>query len=195
MLERLRSGDKAACDECIAHYAPFVRRVALRLTGDEAEAEDVVQETFLQAFRGIERFDGRSAIGTWLYRIAHNTAMMRRRRVVPEQVSVDESGGLEGQALVPKALFDWCCLPEPELDQAEIRSQLASAIDAMPEKLRAVFLLREVDGRSTRATAEALGVSEEVVKTRLRRSRLWLRQRLAAYFSPAGPKVGIPPEG
>ena len=65
----------------------------------------------------------------------------------------------------------------------------------MPEKLRAVFLLREVDGRSTRATAEALGVSEEVVKTRLRRSRLWLRQRLAAYFSPAGPKVGIPPEG
>jgi RNA polymerase sigma-70 factor (ECF subfamily) len=194
LLDRIRAGDKSACDACIERYAPDVRRQALRLARDESEAEDIVQETFLQAFRGIEQFDGRSEIGTWLYRIAYNVAMMRRRRTEPELVPVDEAGDVEGHALVPKALLDWCCLPEPELDQAEVRSELANAIHAMPETLRVVFVLRELDGRSTRSTAEILGVSEAVVKTRLRRARVWLRDRLIAYFASstgeAGPRRG-----
>jgi RNA polymerase sigma-70 factor, ECF subfamily len=192
LLARIRAGDTAACSECIARYTPDVQRLALRLMRDDAEAEDVVQETFLQAFRGIDRFDGRAELRTWLYRITYNTALMRRRRLVPEQVSVDESGGWSEGALVPKALFDWCCLPEPEVSQAEIRAELESAIAAMPDKLRAVFVQREVEGLSTKATADALGVSEEVVKTRLRRARLWLRERLAEYFGPTGATAGEP---
>jgi RNA polymerase sigma-70 factor (ECF subfamily) len=194
LLARIRAGDRAACDLCIELHAPAVRRLALRMTLDQAEAEDVVQETFLQAFRSIEQFDGRAQIGTWLHRIAYNVALMRQRRAAPEQVPVDEEGGLAGQALVPRALFDWCCLPEPELDKAEVRAELESAINAMPEKLRAVFVLREVEGLSTKATADALGVSVDVTKTRLRRARLWLRARLAAYF-PAVPSTGAEPAG
>jgi len=190
LLARIRAGDKAACDECIARYTPDVHRLALRLMRDEAEAEDLVQETFLQAFRGIDQFDGRAEIRTWLYRITTNAALMRHRRVVPVQVPVDDADDPAESTLVPQALFDWCCLPEPELGQAEVRAELQSAIRAMPEKLRAVFVLRMVDGASTKATADALGVSEEVVKTRLHRARLWLRERLAADLSLEGADGG-----
>jgi RNA polymerase sigma-70 factor (ECF subfamily) len=183
LLARIRAGDKSACAQCIEQHSPEVYRLALRLMHDEAEAEEVVQETFLRAFKGIEQFDGRAELRTWLYRIAYNTALMRHRRPEPELVSVDEASDPEEGAVVPQALFDWCCLPEPEMDRAEVRAELESAIQAMPEKLRAVFVMRELEELSTEATALALDVSEEVVKTRLRRGRLWLRERLSQYFS------------
>ena len=187
LLARIRAGDKAACAECIEQHSPEVYRLALRLMRNEAEAEEVVQETFLNAFKSIDQFDGRAEIRTWLYRIAHNTALMRFRRVEPDQVPVDEMSDPDEGALVPRALFDWCCLPEHEMDRAEVRGELERAIHAMPEKLRAVFIMRELEELSTEATAEALGVSEEVVKTRLRRGRLWLRERLTEYFAPQAP--------
>jgi RNA polymerase sigma-70 factor (ECF subfamily) len=189
LLARIRAGDKAACAECIEQHSPEVYRLALRLMRNEAEAEEIVQETFLSAFMGIDRFDGRASLRTWLYRIAYNTALMRHRRPEPEQVSVDEASDAEEGAVVPQALFDWCCLPEPELDRAEVRAELESAIRAMPEKLRAVFVMRELEELSTEAAAEALGVSEDVVKTRLRRGRMWLRERLAGYFSLKAPAM------
>lgn len=184
LLARIRAGDKAACAECIEQHSPEVYRLALRLMRNEAEAEDVVQETFLSAFKGIGQFDGRSELRTWLYRIAHNAALMRLRRPQPEQVSVDEASDPAEGALVPQALFDWCCLPEQELEKAEVRAELERAIKAMPEKLRAVFVMRELEGVSTEAAAEALEVSAEVIKTRLHRGRLWLRERLTEYFAP-----------
>ena len=189
LLARIRAGDKAACAECIEQHSPEVYRLALRLMRNETEAEDVVQETFLSAFKGIDQFDGRANLRTWLYRIAYNTALMRHRRSEPEQVQVNEAADPEDGAVVPQSLFDWCCLPEPELDRAEVRAELESAIKAMPEKLRAVFVMRQMEELSTEATAEALSVSEEVVKTRLRRGRLWLRERLAGYFSLKAPEM------
>jgi len=189
LLARIRAGDKAACAECIERHSPEVYRLALRLMRNEAEAEDVVQETFLSAFKGIDQFDGRAELRTWLYRIAYNTALMRHRRSEPVQVPVDEAADPDEGAVVPQALFDWCCLPEPELDRAEVRAELENAIKAMPVKLRAVFVMRQMEELSTEATAGALGVSEEVVKTRLRRGRMWLRERLAGYFSLKAPPM------
>ncbi len=189
LLARIRAGDKAACAECIEKHSPEVYRLALRLMKNEFEAEEVVQETFLSAFKGIDQFDGRAELRTWLYRIAYNTALMRHRRSEPQQVPVDEAADPEEGAVVPQALFDWCCLPEPEMDRAEVRAELESAIHAMPEKLRAVFVMRELEELSTEATAQALGVSEEVVKTRLRRGRMWLRERLTGYFSLKAPAM------
>ena len=189
LLARIRAGDKAACAECIEQHSPEVYRLALRLMGTEAEAEDVVQETFLNAFKGIDQFDGRASLRTWLYRIATNLALMRHRRAGPETVPVEEASDPEDGAVVPQSLFDWCCLPEPEFDRAEVRAELERAIQAMPEKLRAVFVMRQLEELSTEATAEAMGVSEEVVKTRLRRGRMWLRERLAGYFSLKAPAL------
>jgi RNA polymerase sigma-70 factor, ECF subfamily len=182
LLARIRAGDKTACAECIEQHSPEVYRLALRLMRNEAEAEDVVQETFLSAFKGIDQFDGRAELRTWLYRIAHNVALMRLRRAKMDLVSIDEASDPEDGAPVPQVLFDWCCLPEPEMDKAEVRAELEQALHEMSEKLRAVFVMREVEGLSTQATAEALEVSAEVVKTRLRRARLWLRERLSTYF-------------
>jgi RNA polymerase sigma-70 factor (ECF subfamily) len=184
LLKRLRAGDKAACAECVDLHAPGLYRLALRLMRDEAEAEDVVQETFLSAFKAISRFEGRSGLRTWLYRIAYNAALMRLRRVQPETVSV-EAGGVNGDdgLPVPRQLFDWCCLPEADFDTQEARDQLEAAIQSLPPTLKVVFVMRELEGLSTEAAAEALGLTPEAVKTRLHRARLRLREQLSAYFT------------
>src|SRR5512143_205489 len=183
LIERIQRGDRSACAECIERHSPGVYRVALRLTGNEAEAEDVVQETFLSAFKAIDKFEGRSALPTWLYRIAHNTALMRLRRTRPDQVSVDDEEVFGEGLPVPAQMHDWCCLPERDFESSEARAELERAIKDLPEKLRAVFVMRELEGLSTEATAEALDVSIDVVKVRLHRARLQLRERLSAYFA------------
>lgn len=182
MIERLRSGDKSACAQCVEMHAPGVYRLTLRMLGDEAEAEDAVQETFLSAFKAIDAFEWRSGLKTWLYRIATNVALMRLRRKTPISVSV-ELPDEEGAELVPTQLFDWCCLPEHDFATAEARTELEAAIRELPEKLRAVFVLRELEGLSGEETAQTLGVTIENVKTRLHRARLQLRERLAGYFT------------
>ncbi len=183
LIARLKAGDKTACAECIEVHSPLVYRLALRLMGNEAEAEDVLQETFLNAFRGIDSFEGRSGLGTWLYRIAYNAAMMKLRKTEPYTISVEESLDTDGQFVVPKELFDWCCLPEKDFENDEVREELEAAIGELPESLRVVFVLRELEGLSTADTAKTLGISVGAVKVRLHRARLWLRERLSPYFT------------
>ncbi|MBN2083775.1 MAG: sigma-70 family RNA polymerase sigma factor [Anaerolineales bacterium] len=190
LLERIRAGEKKACVECVEIHSPGIYRLALRLMRQEADAEEVVQETFLSAFKGIDRFDGRSDLRTWLYRIAYNAAMMRLRRAGPEEVSVEEAAEPEEGALIPRALMAWKDLPEEELEKAEVREELERAIRDLPEKLRAVFVMRELEHIPTDGTASALGISEDVVKTRLHRARLRLRERLAPYFALPAEEAG-----
>lgn len=182
LFDRIRAGDRSACAECVERHSPEVYRLALRLLGDEAEAEDVVQETFMNAFKAVHTFEWRSGMTTWLYRIAHNAALMRLRRRRPT-LSVDGPELGDDATDTPHELFDWCCLPERDFETTEARAQVEHAIAALPEKLRAVFVLRELEGLSTEDTAEALGLSAENVKVRLHRARLWLRERLSAYFT------------
>lgn len=184
ILARIRSGDKSGCAMCIDKYGPALYRLALRLMQNEGDAEDVVQETFLNAFKAIDSFEGRSGLGTWLYRITYNNAMMRLRSPAPDIVSVEDKleGAEEGYA-VPQQFFDWCCLPEKDFDSEEVRRELEKAIGELSPTLGSVFVLRELEGLSTRETAEMLDVSEDVVKTRLRRARLQLREALSAYFA------------
>jgi RNA polymerase sigma-70 factor (ECF subfamily) len=190
LLRRIRAGDKSACAECIEIHSPGVYRLALRLMGDPEDAEEVVQETFLSAFQGIDRFDGRSSLRTWLYRIAYNAAMMRLRRPGPETVSVEEAEEPEEGGPVPQALVAWRDLPEDVLEDVEVRKELERAIRDLPEKLRAVFVMRELEEVSTKEAASALGISEDTVKTRLHRARLMLRERLAAFFGAAPDETG-----
>lgn len=182
LIERLRAGDKAACAVCVELHADGIYRLALRMMRNERDAEDVVQETLLSAFRAIRSFDGRSSLKTWLYRIAYNAALMRLRRYAPQTVPVDDSPDDDAD-VPPRELRDWCCLPEQEFETAAARAELARAVDELSPRLREVFVLREMEELSTEETATALGVSEAVVKTRLHRARLWLRDRLSAYFN------------
>ena len=131
----------------------------------------------------INTFNQRSSFSTWLYRITYNAAMMRLRRPAPQMFSVEETLSSEGQIVVPRQLFDWCCLPEEEVESDEVRLELERAIGEMPESLKAVFILRELEGLSTADTAAALEISEGAIKVRLHRGRLWLRERLTPYFA------------
>jgi RNA polymerase sigma-70 factor (ECF subfamily) len=183
LLARLKAGDQSAYARLVEDNASAIYRLALRMMGNEADAEDVLQETFLSAFRSIDRFEGRSSLSTWLYRIASNAALMRLRRNEPEQVSVDEPVERDDGESMPRQFFDFCCLPEEDLLREEAREQMKQAIDDLPPILRSVFVLRDIEGVSTAETAEALDLSESAVKSRLMRARLKLRDELSRYFS------------
>ncbi len=182
-LEALRAGDRAEFARLVETYYTPIYRLALKMLAHEQDAEDVLQTTFLKAFQHIGNFEGRSSLSTWLYRIAANEALMLLRRKRPE-VSIDEEPGeADGSLPMPEQFTDWCCLPEKEFTTAESKKQLDRAIQELPEKLRVVFLLRDIEGLSIKETGEALNLTETAVKTRLLRARLALRERLSSYFS------------
>jgi RNA polymerase sigma-70 factor, ECF subfamily len=182
-VEALKKGDRAEFARLVEAYSPNIYRLALKMLDNPQDAEDILQETFIKAFRSLNGFDGRSKISTWLYRIATNEALMLIRRRKPDSISLQEPvETLDGEQ-EPLQIVDWCCLPEDELLSTEVRRQLDKAIEALPHSLRLVFLLRDIEGLSTRETAEVLNLSETAVKTRLSRARLRLREELTAYFS------------
>jgi RNA polymerase sigma-70 factor (ECF subfamily) len=183
LVARLKAGDQRAYAQLVEDHASKIYRLALRMMGNDADAEDVLQETFLSAFKSIDRFESRSSLSTWLYRIASNAALMRLRRVEPEQVSVDEPIERDDGDEVPRQLFDFCCLPEEVLLQDEARAEMERAVEELPPSLRGVFVLRDIEGLSTEETAHALDLSISAVKSRLMRARLKLRERLSQYFS------------
>ncbi|WP_420641208.1 RNA polymerase sigma factor [Candidatus Leptofilum sp.] len=183
LIARIQAGDKSACDDCIALHTPALKRLLLRLLNNEQDAEDVLQETFLNAFRAIHNFEGRSSLSTWLYRIAYNAAMMRLRRPKAHTVSVEETLD-ETPGHIPRQLFDWCCLPEETYDGEEVQTQLRQAIAAMPESLQTVFVLRELEGMSTAETADTLNLTPSATKVRLHRARHWLRDTLGPILAP-----------
>ncbi len=164
--------------------------LALRLMADPHEAEDVLQETFISAFRALPRFEGRSQLGTWLYRIAYNAALMRLRKRRVRTESLDEPGVAEGVDLAPRQFTDWTALPDKLLLRRELRDSLNAALLTLPESLRGVFVLRDIEGLSTAETAAALALTETNVKVRLHRARLALREKLSAYFASGAPSAG-----
>ncbi|HTX78459.1 MAG TPA: sigma-70 family RNA polymerase sigma factor [Longilinea sp.] len=181
-LDALKAGDPEETRRFVEDNSNAVYRLALRMLGDEQDAEDVLQETFVKALRSLKSFEGRSSLSTWLFRIATNEALMLLRKKKPDAVSIDaEREDDEGQ-LEPVQLVDWCCMPERELLSDESKRHMEAAIQKLSPALRAVFELRDIEGLSVRETADVLNVSEAVVKTRLLRARLKLREELSAYF-------------
>jgi RNA polymerase sigma-70 factor (ECF subfamily) len=181
-LEALRAGDRAEFSRLVDASYANIYRLAMKMLGNQQDAEDVLQETFLKAFRHLNSFDGRSKLSTWLFRIATNEALMVLRRQRPDIFSIDEPVETEEGELEPIQIVDWCCLPEKELMSKEARRKLDQAIERLPHNLRVVFLLRDIENLSTLETAEVLGLSETAVKTRLSRARMRLREDLSVYF-------------
>lgn len=182
-LQALKSGDREAFARLVDETSGHVYRVALQILGDEQDAEDVLQETYIKALRALPNFEGRSSLSTWLYRIAVNEALMLARKRKPQEVSVEDSAPFDAEAESEgMEIVDFCCLPESELLSSESRQFLDRAVRSLPEGLRVVFVMRELEGLSIQDTAEALGISESNVKTRLLRARLRLRQELSVYF-------------
>jgi RNA polymerase sigma-70 factor (ECF subfamily) len=184
LLADLRAGEPAAYRQMVELNSANIYNLSLKLLGDEREAEDVLQETFLSAFKAIDRFEGRSQISTWLYRIAYNASLMRlRKREQMTTFSLDEHLGETGEERVSRPLVDWSMMPDDQLLTAEARHEMDKAIAELPETLRSAFILRDIQGLSGQETAEVLGITVQAVKNRLHRARLRLRERLSSYFS------------
>ncbi len=181
LVAQAQAGDERAFAELVHHHESRVYTLALKMLPSSADADDVLQETFISAYRGLKNFRGESSFATWLYRIAYNATLMKLR-TTHRSVSFDET--LDGDDLeMPRELTDWTHDPEAELLNSETREVMQAAVDALSPALRSVFGLRDLDGLSTEETAEVLDVSKEVVKTRLHRARLFLREKLTEYFS------------
>jgi RNA polymerase sigma-70 factor (ECF subfamily) len=186
LLTGLRAGEQAAYRRFVELNSANVYNVALKLLGDDQEAEDVLQETFLSAFQAIDRFEGRSQLSTWLYRIAYNAGLMRlRKRDRMTTFSLDQPLGKtdEEPAVETRFLVDWSAVPDDQLLTAEARQEMDRAIAELPESLRSAFVLRDIQGLSGAETAEVLGITVQAVKSRLHRARLRLRDTLSEYFA------------
>jgi RNA polymerase sigma-70 factor (ECF subfamily) len=179
-LESMRRGDPGCLGGFFELWGDRLYRLALRLTGDAAAAEDVVQEAFVKLMAGAGAIEGRSRLATWLYRVVYNASIDRlkdRKRTVP----VPEEG--EDEALPMPALLVDFLSPEEMLKDARTRRALDEAVASLPPSLRAAFLLRDVEGLSTAEAAEALSLTETNLKVRLHRARLLLRERLSAFVA------------
>lgn len=181
-LEALIAGDRAEFARLVDAYSSSIYGLGLRMLGNPQDAEDVLQNTFINALTHISNFEGRSNLSTWLYRIAANEALMLIRKRKPELNLEDAEAGENDEDLKPTQFVDWSALPEDELLSGEGKKILDSAIQTLPESLRIVFLLRDVEGLSIKETADALNLTETNVKTRLLRARLFLRERLSTYY-------------
>ncbi|MEI7988977.1 MAG: sigma-70 family RNA polymerase sigma factor [Chloroflexota bacterium] len=184
LLKTFQSGDPSeALTSLFETYADQIYRLANGILADANAAEDVVQETFLQALTHRHQFEGRASLGTWLYRIAYNAAQDRLRRKPVSPLPGDEVDGDDEEHIpMPKSFIEWRWSPEEIMADREARHELERAIHSLPEKLRTVFLLRDIEELSTDATADALGITPGAVKVRLHRARLDLRERLSHYF-------------
>lgn len=181
-LEALIAGDRAEFARLVDEFSSPIYRLGLRMLGNPQDAEDVLQNTFINALTHIHNFEGRSSLATWLYRIASNEALMLIRKKKPEFNLDDVEGGDEDEDLKPTQFVDWSALPEHELLSGEGKRFLDEAIRTLPESLRIVFLLRDVEGLSIKETSDALNLTETNVKTRLLRARMALRESLSAYY-------------
>ncbi|HSD50320.1 MAG TPA: sigma-70 family RNA polymerase sigma factor [Candidatus Methylomirabilis sp.] len=190
LVERLRAGDVTALEALMERYGSRVYRLAHGITRNEADAEEVVQDVFLTLFRKIHTFEGRAALGTWIYRVTTNAALIKRRgqrgdREVPLEpplpaFSVDGHRAEEGSY----ARADWSQTPEADLLSQETREVLSKAIDSLPDQYRAVLVLRDVEGLSSEEVAQVVGDSVPAVKSRLHRARMALREELTRHLGP-----------
>lgn len=181
LVRAARAGELSAFEELVNRHERRIYTLALRITGSVEEAQDVTQQAFLNAMEHLDTFRGSAAFGTWITRIAANVALkvLRKRRGLPtESLDAATSPDDEGRIAHPEYIAEWRDTPDRLADLHETRVLIDAAVNALDEKSRAVFLLRDAEGLSVRETARALGMTEANVKVRLMRARLVLRERL-----------------
>jgi RNA polymerase sigma-70 factor (ECF subfamily) len=185
LVRLARERDEAAVRAITSRYNRRLFRIARSILRNDAEAEDVVQETYVRAFTGLDLFRGDAAFGTWITRIAMNEALGRLRRRRPT-VDWETYGANRNEAEIINFPASAASIdPEKTMAQSEVRAVLEHAIDELPDAFRAVFVTRIVEGMSVEETADLFGLQLETVKTRLHRARVLLRAELDRQLGPA----------
>jgi RNA polymerase sigma-70 factor (ECF subfamily) len=184
VVQQVLDGDTPLFELLMRRHNERLYRAARAITRDEAEAEEVMQQAYVNAFTSLRQFQGQARFATWLTRIAINEALSRVRRSGRYEPFDEQSSNVE--AFMP---LNTAPDPERQAFTGELRDLLESAIDALPDGAREVFVLRDVEGLSTAETAASLGVSDDVVKTRLSRARGSLRRLLLQRAGAATPEA------
>jgi len=189
IISRIVAGERELFYDLIKPYERAVFITAYSVLRCDADAEEIAQEAMLKAYKALDRFRGDSKFSTWLVRITLNEALMRRRRSrpgseVPLEEFIDEADG----DFTPAVLTDWREIPSEALDRKELRDILQRAIDKLPQNYREVLIMRDVHEMNIAETAQLLGVSEGVVKTRLFRARLMMQKIVAPQLQTQGRK-------
>ncbi|RAL21645.1 RNA polymerase subunit sigma-70 [Lujinxingia litoralis] len=184
LAERAVDGDFAAFEKIVERHRDKVYRLAFSLTKSEADAQDVVQEAFINIYRKLDTFAGDAQLSSWMYRIVVNAALMRLRKARRRnEVSVEEvHDGARLERSAPGEPAGWRVRGDEAVENRELRDQILAAIDQLDPKYQAVFLLREIEGLSLDQIASVLELSTGAVKTRLHRARLFLQAALEPYL-------------
>src|ERR1051326_409377 len=186
LVEQAREGDPSHFSALVRRYEGKIFRLAMHVTQNREDAEDVLQETFMKAYEHLEQFKGDSKFYTWIVRIAVNQALMKLRRLrTDKSFSLDETIDT-GEDTVVREIATWEENPEQRFSGEEMAQIMGSAIETVEPIYRSVFVLRDVEDLSTEETAEALGLSVPAVKSRLLRARLQLREKLTRFFKRKG---------
>jgi RNA polymerase sigma-70 factor (ECF subfamily) len=184
LIRRIKAGDHQAFETLFTRHLPRVYRQAIRLVGNEAEAEEVAQDVFVAVYKKAHTFRGQAAFSTWLYRLTANAAITRlRKRKRSKETTLDEylpKFRDDGEHLEP--VVDWSQDVDSAVARAEVQRLIQQALDELPPLDKAAVVLSDQEELSNRDIAKALGLTVPAVKARLHRSRLILRGRLAAYF-------------
>jgi RNA polymerase sigma-70 factor, ECF subfamily len=187
LVERAQQGDGTAFAELVQRHQRQLYRLALRMTGSEADAQEVLQEAFLNAYQKLPNFRGEAQFSSWLYRIAANSALMRlrRKRRAPDALT-DQPLELQGPKFSAEGFLepqnDWSQRADSQMMDKQLGSAIDQAVAGLPDDYRTVFLLKDVDGLSNEEIASALDLTVPAVKSRLHRARLALREKLGEFF-------------
>jgi RNA polymerase sigma-70 factor (ECF subfamily) len=187
LIAAARGGDMRAFSELVRRYEQTVYRYAFKLCRDREKAEETFQDTFINVYRKLGSFDGRSRFSTWLYTIVTNNCLMRHRRrkirEIEESLEALESPETSADGTFTHEIARWDETPADLVLNRELRTEIEKAIGKLPSEYRIVFTLRDMEGKSTEETARIVGISKEAAKSRLRRARAFLRDQLTPYMA------------
>lgn len=187
LAEALIAGRPEAFEPFVERFGPLILNFGRRMCGQRDDADEVLQETLLRAYRSLRDLRDPGALKAWVYRVASNACLrMRRRggRQPGRAISLETLLPRDGEDGAPPQIADWSEVPLDRLLRGELREKLERAILDLPRDFRIVLLLRDREGFDTRETASILGIGEALAKVRLHRARLALRRTLDAYLAP-----------
>ncbi len=183
LVTKAQEGDSKSLEQLIKRYEDKIYNLAYRILGDENEAYDVLQETSMSVFQHLNEFKKKSNFSTWIYRIAINAALMKKRRHKPQLVSTDSSDNISQFMDIEKIknIRDWSSDPVLNMENKELRKVLDESLQKIPEKYRSAVVLKDLEDRSLEEVAKILNISVPAVKSRLHRARMILRFLLEKY--------------
>jgi RNA polymerase sigma-70 factor (ECF subfamily) len=184
LIQAINAGQTEKFHDLVKRYEQKLYNFSLRMCRNPSDAEDMIQDTFLNVFKYLKNFRYETKFKNWLYKVAASTCIKKRRKskFAPEQeLSLDEFLP-DDEARKPDNVPEWALLPLDKLLNEELSSVINNTIQALPKKYRVVIILRDIEGFSTAETAQILNLSPSNVKVRLHRARLYLRDKLKGYF-------------